>query len=147
MAEVDGPYLNVAILCERVLIEGNGLFSPIRILDRMTVTRLPGTPTDTEPPPVSLTYMVMFRVGNVRGQHQVAVRLRTPSGLRQADITQTVLFEGDDERGVTTLVPMNLKLTEPGLYWFELLLDGDMVTKTPLRVVSLQGSVVTPPQL
>lgn len=46
-----------------------------------------------------------------------------------------VLFEGE-ERGVNIFLNLNFQpKEEEGLYWFDVLLEGTVVTRIPLRVL------------
>ena len=56
---VGGPYLSVAVLCEKVLREADGVSSIIRIVDRITVSaKGKEAPPDMPPVPVNLTAVI-----------------------------------------------------------------------------------------
>jgi hypothetical protein len=152
MPDSDGPYLIMAVLCEKVLIEPDGVSSLIRVVDRVTVSTpmVVGAPSpDFQLPqaPISLTLAMMFKSGKARGEDQLMVRLWAPNGTRIREMSQTVNFEGDDDRGVAVFLPVVFNTGDPGLYWFELLLKGQPIARTPLRILRQEGSMVTPPQL
>ena len=46
-----------------------------------------------------------------------------------------LLFEGDDERGAGIVNQIQFVAQEPGLYWFEISVNGQSYTNVPLRVV------------
>jgi len=46
-----------------------------------------------------------------------------------------LLFEGDEDRGVAIVVPMAFPVQEPGVYWFNVAIDGQSFTEIPLRVI------------
>ena len=50
------------------------------------------------------------------------------------ETTMPLLFEGE-ERGVQIFVNLNMQVTEEGLYWFDVLLEGATITRVPLRVI------------
>ena len=45
-----------------------------------------------------------------------------------------VLFEGD-ERGCVLATPLGVVAEEEGLYWFDVSLEGTLLTRIPLRVM------------
>jgi hypothetical protein len=135
MANEDGPFLSMAVLCEKVLEEKDTTLSLIRIVDRITAQMPPvaGAPEYMPPVSVSLTAVLSFKSGAARGKHAIRLRSESPSGLRSDGPSFPVLFEGED-RGVNVLAPMAFSATEEGLYWFDVLLDEELVTRMPLRV-------------
>ena len=59
----------------------------------------------------------------------------TPSGKQLPPIVETnALFEGD-ERGTITAGPLPLIATEEGLYWFDVYVEEDLLTRIPLRLI------------
>lgn len=65
-----GPYLAMALLCEKVLREADGVLSLIRIVDRITVSFSgPDAPVQMPPAPVNLTLVVGFKSGFARGPY------------------------------------------------------------------------------
>ena len=135
----DGPHLQAAFLCERVLVERDGVKSVIRIIDRVTHTVVsPDPPQEMEPFDYRLWLFLSFKSGSARGSHDLKVRLVRPSGESPAPFTQTILFEGDDERGNDVIADLNIRLTDTGLYWFDVRLNDVRVTRIPLRVVYMR---------
>ena len=128
-----GPYLNSAVLCERVLQEQDGTASLIRIVDRIIVFAS-GPDEAIAPQPVGLFAFLNFRSGKARGSHYVVIQQERPSGVRQPETKLSVLFEGED-RGVNLIVSLNVVADEEGLHWFDIGLDEMFVTRVPLRVV------------
>ena len=141
--EVDfsqGPFLSAAFLCETVLQERDGRNSPIRILDRITRTVV-----DPEPPEImapfkyQMSLYVGFKSGSARGPMMLEVRMQKPSGDSPSPFTQELNFEGDDERGVNIVGNLNIEFETPGLYWFDVQLGGQRVTRIPLRIIYSRG--------
>jgi len=142
----DGPYLTAALICERVLIEKDDVLSPIRIIDRLinqTLTIIAGgapTPPEPEPDPVTLTLFISLKSGKARGTHQVKIALEQPSGIKSRPQELPVLFEGED-KGANLILPFRIKPDPEGLYWFHILLDDELLTRIPLRVIH-QRSII-----
>lgn len=133
----NGPFLAAAVFCEMILNEDGGIASLIRIHDRITqVAQGPGAPAEMPPiQPPNLWAFISFKSGAARGGHKVRFEREDPSGLMRSDAPELdVLFEGDD-RGVNIVVRVTDAFSEQGLYWYRVLLDGELITKMPLRVV------------
>lgn len=131
-----GPFLSAAFLCEKVLVEGDGVTSAIRIVDRVNhVVIGPELKREMEPFDHSLFLYLTFKSGSARGPMDLNIRLEDPSGTSKSPLTQTINFEGDDERGVNIVAELRLRLELAGLHWFDIILDGVRVTRIPLRVV------------
>jgi uncharacterized protein DUF6941 len=130
-----GPYLAVALLCEKVLKEADGVTSLIRIIDRVTVSVSgPGAPVEMPAAPVNLTLVVGFKSGFARGPYSVRVKALAPSGRVLSTIELPMLLEGED-RGTQVAMTLNFQAEEEGLYWFEVFVLEALITKVPLRVV------------
>jgi hypothetical protein len=141
MPDPTGPHLNLAVICERVLTEQDGVTSIIRVIDRITF----GANPDGEliDPRFPLTLFVNFKSGAALGSHDVAIEVEKPSTERTEIVKAPVRFEGQ-ERGVNVVVQMVFE-PEPeseGLYWFDVLFNGERVTRMPLRVVFQRQATV-----
>ena len=131
----NGPYLNAALLCEKVLQEKDEAVSIIRIVDRITLTTHASLSPETLPPiPVNLYALISFKSGNAKGRHTVKWITETPSGLRLPEQLLPVLFEGDD-RGVNLILNINMVVDKEGVYWFEVRLEDQLLTRIPLRIL------------
>lgn len=133
MTDSGGPFLNTAMICERVLQEQDGVASAIRIIDRIIfLTDEEGTPIVPQHP---FTLFLNFKSGSARGSFKIAVRMESPSGQQVPVIETTAFFEGE-ERGVNLV---GQTLFEPsdgaGLYWFDVLFEGEQLTRIPLRAI------------
>lgn len=142
-----GPFLIAAALCEKVLQEQGGVNSLIRIVDRVTQTAVGQQPPESMPSvKYTLWLYVSFKSGVVRGVKELGVRLQKPSGNSPFSTTFPMNFEGEDDRGINLAAELNIELDEVGLWWFDISLDGDFVTKIPLRVVYLRQPTPGPAQ-
>jgi hypothetical protein len=135
------PHLSLAVLCEKVLREADGVISAIRIVDRLNIAG----PTDEMPPTTAnLTLLIGFKSGFMRGAARVKISPVTPAGQPLPTVEFPVYFEGDDDRGVVIAAAMVFVLSESGLYWFDVALLDEVVTRIPLRVVYQKSGVVLP---
>jgi hypothetical protein len=132
-----GPYLQLAIFCERVLHEQDGVVSLIRVIDRVTHTvRGKNPPTDLPPFEFEMFAVISLKPGEARGRHEVRIERELPNGVRDpASIPPlTVQLEGE-ERGANIVMNLRTKFEHEGLHWFHVYFDGELMTKMPLRVL------------
>ena len=140
---LNGPYVCYAAFCEKVLQEKDGVVSLVRIVDRITLTPPPGVAFEQASlPPFALTLAIGLKSGDARGTHQITVRGRSPVGGGEMNMNLSALFEGDD-RGVALFATVNLQLKDDGLYWFDVLFEGQRLTSVPLRVLVQQTQLGT----
>lgn len=131
----DGPYLIAALLCEKVLQEKDETVSIIRMVDRITLTtHALGSPETLPPMPITLSAFISLKSGSARGRHTVKWRTETPSGMKSAEQLLPVLFEGED-RGANLILTLNMIIDQEGVYWFDVLLEDQLLTRIPLRVL------------
>jgi len=128
-----GPYLQAALLCEKALQETDGVISIIRIVDRWTVS---GPTEGMLQTTIQATMVLMFKSGFHRGPERLTITAITPRDERILPAMEIpVHFEGDEDRGINVLIPMLFPVREPGVYWFEVALRGQIVSHIPLRVI------------
>jgi hypothetical protein len=141
-----GPYLEAALLCEKVLAEQDGVKSVIRIVDRV-IRQMSGPtiPMEMDPFEYELSFFVRFKSGSARGPMTLQVRMTKPSGESPSPVSSTIIFEGEDDRGVDIVMAMRIKFDQVGLYWFSVSLGEVEVTRIPLRIVYIPQITQTPP--
>jgi hypothetical protein len=147
---LNGPYLAAACLCERVLEEKDGVLSAIRMVDRIMVQGVvpPGVEAPPMPAiPIQLTALISFKNGAARGSARLTLQPRSPSDFKLPGPSFPILFEGDEDRGVNIRFLVQFQAQEEGLYWFDVLLDEELLTRMPLRVVYQIATTSLPPQL
>ncbi len=126
------PFVQVAAICQTPIQETNGLFSVFRIMDRVPIQ---GFTDEMQPQPLHmLSIVIILKAGEMSGKYTVKIVPETPSGKRLPPLNITALFERD-ERGVIHCAPLGLIAEEEGLYWFDIMLEQDVLTRIPLRVM------------
>lgn len=125
------PYVQIATICHTALIENTGQMSVVRVTDRIGVA---GVTPDMQPQPLQLTFALLLRSGEMLGQFHVKIRVTSPQGQETMGQDITFLFEGGD-RGVQVVLPMGMIASEPGTYWFDVMVEDDILTRIPLTVV------------
>jgi len=134
----DGPYLQAAVICDKILEEKDGTKSAIRIVNRVTRAVLaPEPPQEMQPFEYHGFMLVSFKAGFTKGVSQLRIELSKPSGETAPPIRASLVFEGEEDRGIDVVLDLNLKFEMAGIYWFSVFLDDTFVTRVPLRVVYL----------
>ncbi len=143
MAFEQGPYIQVAGLCELVIEDKSGVLSLIRIIDTFTHTEArPDAPIEMPLVTYPLKMVIMLKSGRARGRHELKIIPEMPSGELKQPLMQSVQMEGE-ERGVNHIINMVFTFTMEGLYWFNIYLDDSLLTRIPLRIK--YNRIVTPP--
>jgi hypothetical protein len=129
-----GPYLQMAVICERVLREQDGVLSVVRIIDRLTHTIVGAEMPDPLPPvPYTVWFALAFKSGSARGRHALKIVQEQPSGLRRDLFEHSIMLEGE-ERGANFVAQVQAKFEQEGVYWFDVLLNDQFVTRMPFRL-------------
>src|SRR2546426_4711541 len=109
-----GPFLSAAFLCEKFLVEQEGVKSAIRIFDRTTHTVVgPTPPPQMEPFDSDVVLFLRFKAGQARGPVPLRLTLIRPSGESPPPSAQQVYFEGEDDRGVDIVANMRIRVMMP----------------------------------
>lgn len=89
---------------------------------------------------VQLFLVIALVPDDVEGDHEIVIRITTPSGPSDVQMVAPVQFQGGQE-GVHIAAPVNLQPTaeslrqpEFGNYWFDVTIDGRLLTRIPLQV-------------
>ena len=131
------PWVLIATFCQAGIIEANtGNLSVIRVLDALPLFGI--TKEMQQPIPVQLTMALLLKSGEMNGQYSIKIRCNSPSRTQTDGPEIPFYFEAGD-RGVQVVLPIGLFANEPGVYWFDVLLEPDTIlTRVPLRVIYQQ---------
>lgn len=135
------PLVQVACVCEKVLIEPDSVTTLVRIVDTYLLAIPPGTPL----PPntaVQLTAFVSLKSGEVIGEFDVGLRLKDPDGQMKTPRKWPVVLNGG-EHGANLRIDFALVTPKIGLYWFDVLWGDDVLTSIPFRLKYAEPSVET----
>ncbi|HXN05447.1 MAG TPA: hypothetical protein VN944_00110 [Nitrospiria bacterium] len=133
-----GPFLSAAFLCEKLLEEKDTVKSAIRIMDRIIWAPIlpPGSSNQMQPFPFQPCLFLRFKSGMTRGSRSLQVTLFKPNGEGAGSpMSLPLYFEGEEDRGVDVAINMLLNIEMPGLYWIDIRLENQMVTRIPFRVI------------
>jgi hypothetical protein len=129
---VPRPWVQVATICQSAIIEANtNALSVIKVTDRIGVA---GFTPEMQPQPINVTLALLLKSDQMNGQYQVKIRCTSPTGVATDGPEIPFLFEGND-RGVQAVFPLGFVATESGVYWFDVLLEEETLTRIPLRVM------------
>ena len=126
------PWVQIATICQSAIVEANtNALSVIKVTDRLAVA---GFTQEMQPQPINVTLAILLKSDQMNGQYQVKIRCVSPNGTSTDGPEIPFLFEGND-RGVQAVFPIGFIATEQGVYWFEVLLEEELLTRIPLRVM------------
>lgn len=150
-----GPHIAIATLCEKVLIEQDGVISIIRVVDRLIQTATGTDPPEQMPPFLvqegSLRMVIALKADQARGRCIIKVVLEDPSGQRVPVGQQDVTLQPGGG-GANLNIGMNLAIQYEGTHWFDVMLGGprnqqdQLMTRVPLQVVYSRQHVPESPQ-
>ena len=122
------PDLQMSVMCDDVRQERNGKFILIGLFD---VVGLPGFPV------VYPRICIVNRWCCGEGEFTELTRIVSPdNGPVVAEGQQIVVRLTTPEMTVTNVeIFLNTRFEREGVYWLEVLLDGDMTLRYPLRIL------------
>lgn len=137
-----GPFLALAVLCENMLQDKDGVNSLIRIIDTFTVQAqtpagepIPSAAFSFFPPTIAFQLVIGFKSGQAKGNRTLKLIAKMPSGQVISESATTISLDGEQEpRGSVVRIPMYLGAKEQGVYWIDVLLNDELMTQIPLRV-------------
>ena len=135
------PLVQVACICEKVLIEPDNVPTLVRVVDTFVLQPQPASPPGV-PIGVQLTIFVSLKSGEVVGDFEVGVRVNSPEGKDRPLSRWPVEFKGG-EHGANLKIDFVLTNPTPGLYWFDVLWDDEILTRIPLRLKETTASEPT----
>jgi hypothetical protein len=140
-----GPYVIAALVCEKLLVEGDGVESFIRVVDRVTVGAIgPEPPTEMPSQQIPYTLCLTIKSGEARGRHSLKVRPEKPSGEQLPAIEVGLNLEGADRGTNVNIGLQGFVFDQEGLWWFDVLLGDNetLLTRVPLRLIYQPQRVV-----
>lgn len=137
-AKVGGPFLAAAVFCESIMEESSKIVSAIKIIDGVQYYIHPDAPDDVpskeHPVPISQRALLTFKTGDSPGTHHLKMVLEEPSGNRQEIKTQEIVLSPPPQGGCNVTSTIAIPIRANGVYWFDVFLDGKLMTRMPLNV-------------
>ena len=103
------------------------------MFDQLAIAEIPPPPQPDMKPSLPLKLLVGLKSGSVKGERKIKIVGRSPSGQVGESVETPAVFNGG-EHGVMLQVLMTMVLAGEGLYWFDVLVNGAIVTRLPLRI-------------
>jgi hypothetical protein len=129
-AQLRGPYLQYAVLCERVVVDQDKIISLFRIVDRFKIQ----ADKDELPPGIlTPTVAVAFKSGDAKGKHQVRVIANDPQGKAIAKVEAIINLLGNNH-GEMMRATMAIPITTTGLHWIDVYLNSRLITRMPAQI-------------
>lgn len=124
------PDLQSSLICDDVRQEANGKFMLIGLFDAINTEKLPIT---------FAKLCIVTRWCSGEGSFTQRTRIVYPDQLNVLTEGQQVRVELPTEESSATSVEvfMNTTFPQPGTYWVEILLDGNLKIRHPLRVTQI----------
>jgi hypothetical protein len=141
---ISGPHLSAAFICEKILMERDGVPSFIRAAERFTIPVLPPIPPGVpvpqmQTPPLQTNLVVLLKAGDLKaGKYNLTIKLQQPDGNYAPDRTESIFFNGGEDQGALAVVQIMMAMPPEGLYWFEVYFEFQLLTKVPLRILHQQ---------
>ena len=136
-----GPYLTAALLCERVIEEKDGSLTAVRLVDQLTIE-----PGSSEPNvvtvvvPLRLSLLVSIREGEVDHPYDVSITVLDPSGTERKLKPAGQMLVAGPVAGGNFIAHLMFSPQLEGMYFFEIELDGEFLSRVPLNVVRQPAS-------
>lgn len=145
-----GPFLAAAVFCESITQDRADIVSVIKIHDGI-VALLPSDaelPTKEKPLHLLKHMLIALKSGDSPGTHKLKIQARNPDGTLGKPTTpeeQDFTLPDEPHGGVNITTNIALSLYRSGVFWFDIIVDGKLMTSIPL-LVEIKQEEATPPQ-
>lgn len=129
--DIAGPFVAIAVFCQRVDLQPDGSADLIGIVDGVALN--PQHPQDAPALVLSVRAVIALRAGGARGARTIGIRGTYPSGAEGLNAHRVVQFT-DQRPAITLNLPMELELPETGTYRFDVTCDDALLTVMTLAV-------------
>jgi hypothetical protein len=133
------PFVQVACLCEHVLIENDGVATLVRVVDTFNFRAAPvgesANVSDDNRPTLKLNLFVSLKSGAVIAKAQVGIQFRNDDGSPIGDLREFPIELKGGQHGHTIKADVLMPVPKAGLYWFDVLWESEAITSVPLRIV------------
>jgi hypothetical protein len=129
--------LQFSLICDDVRREDNGKFILIGLFEAIGAVSFPF---------VYPGLRVVNRWCNGEGNFSQKIRLMSPGNEILSETADSPVGLPGTQANVTSVSYLgNLRFTQPGRYWIEVLLDGDLKQRYSLAVVKIEAGPAAPP--
>ena len=128
------PYVAAALFCEKIIQEKDDITTIIRMVDTYQLKHLKDLPPGVQPM-IQPSLLVTLKSGELTGKGEVAVSVSKPSGGKPTETMKIPVFLEGGVHGVNLITSLSIDVTEYGLYWFNILWNGALITRIPLQIL------------
>ena len=148
MKSSSGPHVSFACICEKVLLEQDGVLSAIRIVDKLNLHQSPREKLDAKTQAqaiAGITILVGLKSGDYKGSGKLSLKAYLPSGQKMSNVKMEteIEFKGGMQ-GANTIINVGIPFSEEGVYWIDILFEGKVLTRVPLSVSVFPDLSATP---
>jgi hypothetical protein len=137
-----GPFLQTALIAEKILSEPDGTVTIVRVVDRIGLQTESINHPENATISLNLTILIGLKAGGFKGKGTVTIVQVGPAGKNQAIGKAEFTFDGTQSAGYNTQAPCLLKWEGDGQYWYEIFLNDRFLSRIPLQVA--QGNLPEP---
>ena len=84
---------------------------------------------------MAIAGLLSFKTGDSPGRHVVRIDMVSPSGKSSRAQEKEIALPADENGGININLKMNVFIHTDGLFWFDVFMDDERVTRMPFRVV------------
>lgn len=123
------PLVAVAAGCEKVLWEKDGVLTAVRFVETFTM-REPAAEGSLIP----LTVLISLKAGDYTGKGELSMAIQAPDGQRVEIPERHALTFNAGETGANVIVNLAFSAQKLGLFWIDVLWDGESLTRVPIKL-------------
>lgn len=127
------PYVTAALFCEKVLQEKDEVISVMRIVDHLQYSFEGYNVPATVKPAINVQALVSVKAGPALGEHLITLELEKPDGVRKEVFAAPVSLTSPDQ-GQNVIAGITIGADVDGLYWMNVMWDGEILTRVPLKI-------------
>lgn len=125
----EGPYVRAALFCEAFFVREDGTMVIDGLINGRTYD--PNDGRDGDPFVEHLKAFVSFSAGDYRGISRLEIQ---PPPEVEGDAYGANVTFADSGSGPWYLFEFGATFPGPGLYWFDIYLDGESITRIPFGI-------------
>lgn len=133
-----GPFLAMAVFCDSVLEDKDGVLSAIRIIDTCNVMIAPNAPANIPsaefPATIRQNALITLRTGGSGTKHRLTFVVEDPEGERSEAYDTQVKLGAEPHAGLNVKTSATFTVKRSGLFWLDVIVDGHVLTRMPLNI-------------
>jgi hypothetical protein len=133
-----GPYVAAAVFCDSVVRGDDGVLTAVRMIDQITITipadAPPDVPSEGKNLLAQIEGLIGFKRGNAGTKHSLKLVMNSPSGKGTVVFEQPAEFRGEAQGGYHLRLKSAIAVSEEGLFWLDVIMDGKLMTRMPLLI-------------